>query len=122
MGGDKGYHTREFVEGARGQGIVSHPALKAGQKTWRVRLTAAHALSQKLRKRIEEIFGWTKTTGCLRKSRYRGVDRQIHRYNTSSPLATRCGWPSCSSPAHRNRCRLFHRLLRGEIIRTGAEE
>jgi hypothetical protein len=63
------YHTREFVEGARERGIVPHPALKAGQKTWRVRLTTAHALSQKLRKRVEEIFGWTKTTGCLRKSR-----------------------------------------------------
>ena len=75
VGADKGYHTREFVEGARERGIVPHPALKAGQKTWRVRLTAAHALSQKLRKRIEEIFGWAKTTGCLRKSRYRGVDR-----------------------------------------------
>ena len=28
-----------------------------------------------MRKRIEEIFGWTKTTGCFRKSRYRGVER-----------------------------------------------
>lgn len=35
----------------------------------------AHALSQKCRKRIEEIFGWAKTTGCFRKSRYRGVAR-----------------------------------------------
>ena len=38
-------------------------------------LTLAHAISQKLRKRIEEIFGWSKTTGCFRKSRYRGVER-----------------------------------------------
>ena len=37
--------------------------------------TAAHAASQKVRKRIEEIFGWAKTTGCFRKSRYRGVER-----------------------------------------------
>ncbi len=34
---------------------------------------AAHAASQKVRKRIAEIFGWSKTTGCFRKSRYRGV-------------------------------------------------
>ena len=33
--------------------------------------------SQRLRKRIEEIFGWMKTTGGLRKTRYRGVER-IH--------------------------------------------
>lgn len=55
VSGDKGYPTREFAEGTRAQGVVPHPALKAQQKTWRVRLTAAHALSQTLRKRIEEI-------------------------------------------------------------------
>ena len=74
-GGDKGYHTQEFVTGMREQGIVPHPALKRGQKTLRVVCTAAHAASQKVRKRIEEIFGWSKTTGCFRKSRYRGVER-----------------------------------------------
>jgi transposase len=75
IGGDKGYHTREFVQGARKLGVVPHPARKDGQRTLRVVLTAAHAASQRVRKRIEEIFGWAKTTGCFRKSRYRGVDR-----------------------------------------------
>lgn len=31
--------------------------------------------SQRVRKRVEEIFGWIKTTGCLRKTRHRGLDR-----------------------------------------------
>lgn len=31
--------------------------------------------SQRIRKRIEEIFGWMKTTGGIRKTRYRGVER-----------------------------------------------
>jgi transposase len=75
VGADKGYHTQEFVAGVRDEGIVPHPARKAGQKTLHVLLTAAHAASQKVRKRIEEIFGWSKTTGCFRKSRYRGVAR-----------------------------------------------
>lgn len=75
VGGDKGYHTKEFVGGTRELGVVPHPARKDGQKTLHVLLTAAHAISQKLRKRIEEIFGWSKTTGCFRKSRYRGVER-----------------------------------------------
>jgi transposase len=74
-GADKAYHTAEFVTGLRAQGIVPHPARKDGQKTLHVLLTLAHAISQKLRKRIEEIFGWTKTTGGFRKSRYRGVER-----------------------------------------------
>ena len=71
----QGYHTREFVKGVREHDIVPHCARKDGQKTLHVLLTLAHAISQKLRKRIEEIFGWAKTTGCFRKSRYRGVDR-----------------------------------------------
>jgi transposase len=75
VGADKGYHTEEFVTGLRAQKIVPHPARKDGQKTLHVLLTLAHAISQKLRKRIEEIFGWAKTTGCFRKSRYRGVER-----------------------------------------------
>lgn len=75
IGADKGYHTKEFVTGLRDQDIVPHPARKEGQKTLHVLLTFAHAASQKVRKRIEEIFGWTKTTGCFRESRYRGVER-----------------------------------------------
>ena len=75
VGADKGYHTKEFVTGLREKGIVPHPARKDGQKTLHVLLTLAHAISQKVRKRIEEIFGWAKTTGCFRKSRYRGVER-----------------------------------------------
>lgn len=74
-GGDKGYHTEAFVQGARALGVVPHPARKDGMKTLHVLLTLAHAASQKVRKRIEEIFGWAKTTGCFRKSRYHGVER-----------------------------------------------
>lgn len=75
VGADRGYHSREFVEGLRAQRIVPHCARKDGQHTLRVRLTNAHAISQKVRKRIEEIFGWAKTTGGFRQSRYRGVAR-----------------------------------------------
>ena len=75
IGADKGYHTKEFVTGVREEGAVPHPARKDGHSTLHVLLTTAHAMSQKLRKRIEEIFGWSKTTGCFRKSRYRGVER-----------------------------------------------
>jgi hypothetical protein len=59
----------------RQQKIVPHPALKSGQKTLRILLNSAHQISQRIRKRIEEIFGWTKTTGGFRKSRYHGVER-----------------------------------------------
>ncbi len=75
VGADKGYYAQEFVSGLRDQGIVPHPARPDGRKSLHVLLTSAHAASQKVRKRIEEIFGWAKTTGCFRKTRYRGVER-----------------------------------------------
>jgi hypothetical protein len=34
-----------------------------------------YQVSQKIRKRAEEIFGWLKTVECLRKTRHRGLDR-----------------------------------------------
>ncbi len=38
-------------------------------------------MSQRVRKRVEEIFGWMKTVGGLRKTRYCGLDRtQLHAY------------------------------------------
>lgn len=40
-----------------------------------IRRRPAYTVSQRIRKRIEEIFGWTKTIGGFRKSRYRGVER-----------------------------------------------
>ena len=36
---------------------------------------AGYAVSQRIRKRVEESFGWLKTTGGLRKTRHRGTDR-----------------------------------------------
>ena len=74
-GADKGYHTQGFVEGTREFGIVPHPALCEKRKQMGVRRSRAYTASQKIRKRIEEIFGWVKTTGGFRKSRYRGVER-----------------------------------------------
>jgi transposase len=75
VGADKGYHNAEFIQGARQLGAVPHPALKQNQDPLHVRLTAPHAISQLIRKRIEELIGWGKTTGNFRKSRYRGVER-----------------------------------------------
>jgi len=34
-----------------------------------------YAVSQRIRKRVEEIFGWIKTVGNFRRTRYRGLER-----------------------------------------------
>ena len=75
VGADKGYDTREFVEGARAVGYTPHVAQKARHSAIDGRTTrhAGYAVSQRKRKLVEEVFGWGKTVGLLRKLRHRGV-------------------------------------------------
>jgi hypothetical protein len=40
--------------------------------------TVGYALSQRIRKRVEEIVGWLKTVGGLRKTRGCGIARTQH--------------------------------------------
>jgi transposase len=79
VGADKGFHTRAFVAALRARGIRPHVATITGRHTpgldGRTLRHVGYALSQRFRKRIEEIFGWAKTVGGLRKSRFRGVAR-----------------------------------------------
>jgi len=90
LGGDKGYDTRDFIAACRGLKITPHVAQnhgRAGGSALDAR-TARHpgyAISQRIRKRVEEAFGWMKTVGGLRKTRYRGRDRvQMHAYMVAS--------------------------------------
>jgi transposase len=78
-GGDKSYHTREFVQGCRQLGVAPHVAEVKDRQVegldGRTTKAKGYQTSQRIRKRIEEIFAWMKTTGGLRKTRYRGVER-----------------------------------------------
>lgn len=75
-GGDKAYDTRAWVETARAIGVTPHVA-QAPRSAIDGRTTrhAGYQISQCHRKRIEEIFGWMKTIGGLRKLRHRGTAR-----------------------------------------------
>jgi transposase len=77
IGGDKGYDTRAFVAMVRALGATPHLALKARSRTLDRRTTrhASYTVSQRLRKRIEEVFGWMKTVGGMRKLKHRGGER-----------------------------------------------
>ena len=85
LGADKAYDVADFVDALRGLAVTPHIAVdghvtKTGKrrKTRIDRRTTRHAgyaASQRLRKRIEEGFGWIKTTGGLAKTRHRGLDR-----------------------------------------------
>jgi hypothetical protein len=79
VGADKGYHNTRFVAGCQGQSIRAHVARMKGRKTpgvdGRTARGKGYRMSQVVRKRIEEIFGWMKTVGRMRRSRYRGAER-----------------------------------------------
>ena len=85
LGADKGYHVKDFVRHLREHGIKPHIARIDGRKTpgldGRTTCTEGYKVSQRKRKRIEEIFGWLKTVGGMRKTRFIGEARtQIAAY------------------------------------------
>lgn len=76
LGADRGYHVREFVAHLRAHQIRPHIARIEGRKTpgldGRTTGTESYRSSQRKRKRVEEIFGWLKTVGGMRKTRFIG--------------------------------------------------
>jgi Transposase DDE domain len=80
VAGDKGYDTAAFVASCRALNVTPHVAQnerRPGGSALDLRTTnwPGYAVSQRVRKRVEEIFGWIKTVGNFRRTRYRGVER-----------------------------------------------
>jgi len=79
VGADKGYDTRDFIDAIRVLRITPHVAQHTTKRRsaidGRTTRHAGYAISQQRRKRVEEIFGWLKTVGLMRKTRHRGVRR-----------------------------------------------
>ena len=79
LGGDKGYDTRDWVADLRRRGVTPHVA--PNNKGWasaidgRTTRHPGYAVSRRIWKRAEEIFGWMKTVGGFRRTRYQGLDR-----------------------------------------------
>jgi glutamate-1-semialdehyde aminotransferase len=89
LGADKAYDVRQFIDDLRARGVIPHVAVDG-----HIRITAdgsgrprssaidarttrhtGYALSQRSRKRIEEIFGWIKVSAGLARVKLRGRDR-----------------------------------------------
>ena len=80
MGGDKGYDQKKLVEALRNENVTPHVARNEKRPGGSAidKRTSRHEgyeISQRVRKRVEEIFGWMKTIGLLRKLRHRGEER-----------------------------------------------
>ena len=77
LGADKGYDAEDFVNELRSLNVTPHVAAKTKGSAIDGRTTrhTGYAVSQRIRKRIEEVFGWAKTVGPVAKTMLRGVGR-----------------------------------------------
>jgi len=79
LGADKAYDAAEHVARLRAIGVTPHVAQNtAGRRSAIDGRTTRHAgydFSQRLRKRVEEPFGWIKQAAGLRRTRHRGLAR-----------------------------------------------
>jgi IS5 family transposase len=100
LGADKGYDVKGFVQSLRKKKVTPHVAAKRVGSALNGRTTrhAGYAVSLKKRKRVEEIFGWSKTVGGLRKTRFIGLAKVKAQtiftfacYNLTQ-MATLLGW------------------------------
>lgn len=80
LGADKGYDTRDFVADCRHLNVTPHVAQNFGKRRRsaidaRTTSPPGYAVSQRKRKLIEEVWGWMKSVGGMRKSRFIGKAR-----------------------------------------------
>jgi transposase len=80
VGGDKGYDTADFVRDCRAINVTPHIAQTSDPRRRsaiddRTTRHAGYLISQRKRKRVEEIFGWMKTVGNFRRTRFKGLRR-----------------------------------------------
>jgi transposase len=80
LGGDKGYDTRDFVATLRRRQITPHVAANTERRggsavDGRTTRHRGYEISQRIRKKVEEIFGWMKLIGGFRRTRVKGEIR-----------------------------------------------
>jgi hypothetical protein len=79
LAADKAYDTQAFVRDLRQRRVTPHVAQNQKRRggsaiDQRTTRHPGYEISQRKRKRVEEIFGWLKTVGLLRKTRHRGLE------------------------------------------------
>lgn len=107
LGADKGYDASEHIKKLQALGITPHVAAKSKGSAVpeAITQTEGYAISLRKRKRIEECFGWAKTIGGFRKTRFIGTARVqaqallvFAAYNLTRMMQL-CGWKQPMSVA-----------------------
>jgi transposase len=79
VGADKGFDAQDFVDDLRESNVTPHVARNVSGRhsaiDGRTTRHPGYAVSLRIRKRIEEAFGWAKTVAGLRKARHRGLPK-----------------------------------------------
>jgi len=79
LGADRGYDTGDCVQAIRQRQVTPHVAQNESRRRsaidGRTTCRPGYKVSQRIRKRVEEIFGWMKTVGGFRRTRYRGLEK-----------------------------------------------
>lgn len=79
LGADKGYDVKSFVAGLRELNVTPHVAQNTNRRRSAIdgRTTGrdGYGISQRKRKRVEEVFGWMKTVALQRQTKFRGPDK-----------------------------------------------
>lgn len=100
LGADKGYEAKGHIEALQELGIVPHVAAKnkSSAVPEETQQSEGYAISLRKRKRIEECFGWAKTVGGFRKTRFIGTAKVqaqallvFAAYNLTRIMQL-CGW------------------------------
>lgn len=79
VGADKAYDTKDFVKNLRKLTVTPQVAQNTNGRSsaidGRTTCHAGYEVSQRKRKLVEQIFGWLKTIGLMRKTRHKGTGR-----------------------------------------------
>jgi IS5 family transposase len=79
LGADKAYDAQDFINELRSMQVMPHVAQNTSGRSsaidGRTTRHGGYAISQRIRKRIEEAFGWIKTVAGQEKTKFRGRDR-----------------------------------------------
>jgi Transposase DDE domain len=109
LGADKAYDAEDFVNELRSMNVTPHVAQNTSGRSsaidGRTTRHGGYAVSQRIRKRIEEAFGWIKTVAGQEKTSFRGRDRVAWAFTFAATaynlvrlpklIAETGSWPRC---------------------------
>jgi transposase len=132
LGADKNYDAQAFVEGLKARGVEplvavngrvsKHGKVRKPAVPSKVAASLGYAISQRLRKRIEESFGWTKTVGGLAQVKVRGLAKVRTAFVFAVAVLQPCSPAQAPGPDRRSVSRDVIRRRKGCPIEASSPQ